>query len=104
MDAALAALRLTGATFCVLELDSSDHLPGRASKRPHEPVTVLGDVAAVSRVREAGLRGLAADGAAVLRRMDAEGITGSIRIAYGLSDTENAATQGPVWRLAGRSV
>jgi hypothetical protein len=36
--------------------------------------------------------------------MDAEGITGSISIAYGLSDTENAATQGPVWRLAGRSV
>ena len=37
-------------------------------------------------------------------RMDAEGITGRIAVLYGLSDTENADTQGPVWRLAGRSV
>ena len=39
-----------------------------------------------------------------LERMDAEGITGSVSVLYGLSDTENALTQGPVWRLAGRSV
>jgi hypothetical protein len=37
-------------------------------------------------------------------RMDAEGITGRIEIVYDLSDTENAVTQGPVWRVAGRSV
>jgi hypothetical protein len=36
--------------------------------------------------------------------MDAEGITGRITVMVGLSDTENAVTQGPVWRLAGRSV
>ena len=37
-------------------------------------------------------------------RMDAEGITGRVTIVQVLSDTENAATQGPIWRLAGRSV
>jgi hypothetical protein len=36
--------------------------------------------------------------------MDADGITGSLRIPYGLSDTDNAVTQGPVWRLEGKSV
>ena len=36
-------------------------------------------------------------------RMDAEGITGRIAILHVLSDTENADTQGPVWRVAGRS-
>ena len=39
-----------------------------------------------------------------LERMDAEGITGSVSVLYGLSDAENAVTQGPVWRFAGKSV
>jgi hypothetical protein len=37
-------------------------------------------------------------------RMDGDGITGTIAVVQSLSDTENAVTQGPVWRLAGRSV
>jgi hypothetical protein len=37
-------------------------------------------------------------------RMDADEITGRISVLEGLSDTQNAATQGPVWRVAGRSV
>jgi hypothetical protein len=37
-------------------------------------------------------------------RMDADGITGRIVVLGGLSDTENVDTQGPVWRVAGRSV
>jgi hypothetical protein len=37
-------------------------------------------------------------------RMDAEAITGRIQVVYDLSDTENVVTQGPVWRVAGRSV
>jgi hypothetical protein len=36
--------------------------------------------------------------------MDAEGVTGTVRVIWDLSDAENAVTQGPVWRLAGRSV
>ena len=39
-----------------------------------------------------------------LERMDAEGITGRIRVVFDLSDSENDVTQGPVWRVAGRSV
>jgi hypothetical protein len=37
-------------------------------------------------------------------RMDAAGITGRVSVLRGLSGTQNAATQGPVWRVAGRSV
>ena len=39
-----------------------------------------------------------------LERMDAERITGTLSVVTSLSDTENVATQGPVWRIAGRSV
>ncbi|HSG12416.1 MAG TPA: hypothetical protein VLA22_00950, partial [Gaiellaceae bacterium] len=39
-----------------------------------------------------------------LERMDADGITGRLSVVLGLSDADNAATQGPVWRIAGRSV
>ena len=39
-----------------------------------------------------------------LERMDAEGIAGRVTVLHALSETENAVTQGPVWRLAGRSV
>jgi len=39
-----------------------------------------------------------------LERMDAEGITGRVRVLRALSETENVATQGTVWRVAGRSV
>jgi hypothetical protein len=36
--------------------------------------------------------------------MDAEPITGSVRVLTALADTENVATQGPVWRVAGKAV
>ena len=39
-----------------------------------------------------------------LERMDAEGITGMVRVVDALSETDNVYTQGPVWRVAGRSV
>jgi hypothetical protein len=39
-----------------------------------------------------------------LERMDGEGITGLVRVVWDLSDSENAVTQGPVWRVAGKSV
>jgi hypothetical protein len=37
-------------------------------------------------------------------RLDAERITGKVRILRVLSDTSLVATQGPVWRVGGRSV
>jgi hypothetical protein len=106
-DAALAALPPDWSDIlCVLELDSSDHVPRAALLgAPLNPSRVPGDVAL--QFRASGKQGYGVSPQMARRcfeRMDAEAITGSIRIAYGLSDTENAATQGPVWRLAGRSV
>jgi hypothetical protein len=39
-----------------------------------------------------------------LERLDEEGITGRVRALRVLSDTSSAFTQGPVWRVEGRSV
>ncbi len=39
-----------------------------------------------------------------LERLDAEGITGTLEVLRVVSDDHPAATQGPVWRIAGRSV
>jgi hypothetical protein len=106
-DAALAALPPDWSDIlCVLEVDSSDHLPRAALLgAPLNPSRVLGDVALQFRASGKQGYGVAPQMARrCFERMDAEGITGSVRIAYGLSDTENVAKQGPVWRLAGRSV
>jgi hypothetical protein len=92
--------------LCVLELDSSDHLPRAALLgAPMNPSRVLGETAL--QFRASGKQGYGVSPLMARRcfeRMDSESITGSIRILGGLSDTENAATQGPVWRVAGRSV
>ena len=92
--------------LCELELDSSDHLPRAALLgAPLNPTRVPHESAL--RFRASGKQGYGASPLMVrrcLERMDAEGIAGGIRVLYGLSDTENAVTQGPVWRLAGRSV
>jgi hypothetical protein len=39
-----------------------------------------------------------------LERLDEEGIRGRVRILRALSDTQPVGTQGPVWRVGGRSV
>ena len=106
-DASLAALPPDWSDIlCVLELDSSDHLPRAALLgAPLNPSRVPDDVAL--QFRASGKQGYGVSPQMARRcfeRMDAEAITGSIRVEYGLSDTENAVTQGPVWRLAGRSV
>src|SRR5215218_566348 len=38
------------------------------------------------------------------KRLDQEGIPGRLTILHVLSDTHNADTQGPVWRVGGRAV
>ena len=92
--------------LCVLELDSTDHVPRAALLgAPLNPSRVPGEIAL--RFRASGKQGYGVSpqmARRCLERMDAEGITGSASVLYGLSDTENAVTQGPVWRLAGRSV
>lgn len=92
--------------LCVLELDSSDHVPRAALLgAPLNPSRVTGEIAL--RFRASGKQGYGVAPQMARRcfeRMDAERITGTITVLYGLSDTENAVTQGPVWRFAGRSV
>jgi len=39
-----------------------------------------------------------------LTRLDDEEIPGELHLLWGLSDTHNVATQGPVWRVDGRAV
>jgi hypothetical protein len=92
--------------LCELQLDSSDHVPRAALHgAPLNPSRVPDAIAL--RFRASGKRGYGVSPQMARRcfeRMDAEGITGRIAILNALSDTENADTQGPVWRLAGRSV
>lgn len=106
-DAALATLPPDWSdVLCELELDSSDHVPRAALLgAPMNPTRVPGETAL--RFRASGKRGYGVSSQMARRcfeRMDAEGITGGIRVIYDLSDSENADTQGPVWRVAGRSV
>ncbi len=92
--------------LCELELDSSDHLPRAALLgAPMNPTR--NPEAIALRFRVSGKQGYGVSPGMARRcfeRMDADGITGRISLLGELSDTENADTQGPVWRLAGRSV
>jgi hypothetical protein len=91
--------------LCELELDSTDYLPRAALLgAPLNPARVPG--ASALRFRTAGgwTYGTAPEMVRrCLERMDAEGITGRVRVLQALSDTGNVGTQGPVWRIAGRS-
>ncbi len=92
--------------LCELQLDSSDHVPRAALHgAPLNPSRVPDAIAL--RFRASGKQGYGVSPQMARRcfeRMDAEGITGRIAVLRVLSDAENADTQGPVWRLAGRSV
>lgn len=92
--------------LCQLDLDSSDHVPRAALLgAPLNPTRVPGEVAI--RFRASGKQGYGTAPAMVqrcLQRMDDEGVTGRLSVVFGLSDADNAVTQGPVWRVAGRSV
>ena len=92
--------------LCELQLDSSDHVPRAALHgAPLNPSRVPAAIAL--RFRASGKQGYGVSPQMARRcfeRMDAEGITGRMVILNALSDADNAATQGPVWRVAGRSV
>jgi hypothetical protein len=91
-----------------IDLDSTDFLAQAALVgAPLNPARVPGEIALRFRVAAYGLGGYgAARGMArrCLERMDAIGITGRLRVVDAVSETDNVATQGPVWRIAGRSV
>jgi hypothetical protein len=92
--------------LCELELDSSDHVPRAALLgAPMNPTR--NPEAIALRFRVSGKQGYGVSPGMARRcfeRMDADGITGRISVLGGLSDAENDVTQGPVWRVAGRSV
>jgi len=92
--------------LCELELDSTDYLPRAALLGA--PLNPTRNPEAIAlRFRVSGKQGYGASAGMArrcLERMDAEGITGKVIVLHALSDTENAVTQGPVWRIAGRSV
>lgn len=91
-----------------LELDSTDFLASAALLgAPLNPTRVPGAVALRFRVSERGSGGYGTSPGMArrcLERMDAAGMTGELSVLNALSDVDNVATQGPVWRVAGRSV
>ena len=92
--------------LCELDLDSSDHVPRAALLGAPMNPTRNPDAIAL-RFRVSGKQGYGVSPGMARRcfeRMDADGITGRISVLGGLSDTANDVTQGPVWRVAGRSV
>lgn len=106
-DAALGALPPTWSDLlCELEVDSSDYLAsGALLGAPLNP-TRNPDALAL-RFRAARTKGYGAPPGLVRRcfeRMDADGVTGQVTVLNALSETDNVYTQGPVWRVAGRSV
>jgi hypothetical protein len=89
-----------------LSLDSSDFVArGALLAAPMNPARFGG--ANVLRFRSASRAGYGTAPEMVrrcLERLDRERITGSIRVLRLLSHTTHVSTQGPVWRVGGRSV
>jgi hypothetical protein len=92
--------------YAELELDSSDYLQrGALLLAPVNPALYGGLTALRFRTSRVSGYGTAAGMTRrCLERLDDEGITGQVRILRALSATRHAATQGPVWRVGGRSV
>jgi hypothetical protein len=92
--------------LCEVQLTSSDHLAGAALRlAPLNPTRVPEHSAL--RFRVARTFGYGASPEMTRRcfeRLDAEGIPGRLIVLHALSDTHNVATQGPVWRVAGKAV
>ena len=106
-DATLAALPPDWSDLlCELELTSTDHVDrGALLLAPVNPYR--GDRRAALRFRVARSFGYGASPEMTRRclaRLDEAGIPGRVTVLRALSDTDNVATQGPVWRVGGRAV
>jgi hypothetical protein len=92
--------------YAEVEFASTDYLQrGALLLAPVNPAHYGG--ATTLRFRAARLSGYGAAASMTrrcLERLDEERITGRLRILRGLSATRHVATQGPVWRVGGRSV
>jgi hypothetical protein len=92
--------------YAEVVLDSSDYLQrGALLLAPLNPARYGGLTTLRFRAaRVAGYGTAASMTRRCLERLDGEGITGRLRILRVLSGTTHVATQGPVWRVGGRSV
>jgi hypothetical protein len=92
--------------YAEVELDSTDYLErGALLLAPVNPARYGGPSS--FRFRSASHKGYGvAPGMArrALERLDDEGLSGRVRVLRVLSDTNPVSTQGPVWRVDGRSV
>jgi hypothetical protein len=92
--------------YAEVELDSTDYLErGALLLAPVNPARYGGPT--TFRFRSASRTGYGvAPGMArrALERLDDEGLSGRVRVLRVLSDTNPVSTQGPVWRVDGRSV
>jgi hypothetical protein len=92
--------------LCELELTSSDHLErGALLLAPVNPARDGKRIAFRFRVAQSFGYGASPQMTRrCLARLDEEGIPGRLTILRVLSDTDNVATQGPVWRVGGKAV
>jgi hypothetical protein len=91
--------------LCELDLDSTDYLPRAALLgAPLNPTRVPGRIALRFRVSQRGYGTSPSMTRRCFERMDAEEITGRLSVLDAMSQTDYVGTQGPVWRIAGRSV
>jgi hypothetical protein len=90
-----------------IELDSTDFVALAALLgAPLNPSRITGETAIRFRVVRGGGGGYGAPPGLArrcLERMDREGVTGRLSVGTALSDVDYVATQGTVWRVAGRS-
>jgi hypothetical protein len=92
--------------YCELELDSTDFVARAALLgAPLNPARFgAPNVLRFRCARQAGYGTAPEMARRCFERLDSERITGTIRILRVLSDTLHVSTQGPVWRVGGRSV
>lgn len=92
--------------YAEVELDSSDFLQrGALLLAPVNPAHYGGATTLRFRVaRRSGYGAAYGMTRRCLERLDEERITGRVRFLRALSATSHVATQGPVWRVGGRSV
>jgi hypothetical protein len=92
--------------YAEVVLDSSDYIERAALLMAPTNPAGLGVLTALRfrAARELGYGVSAGMARRCLARLDGEGITGTLKVLRVVSDDHPAATQGPVWRIAGRSV
>jgi hypothetical protein len=92
--------------YAEVELESSDFLQrGALLLSPVNPARYGGPTTLRFRVaRSTGYGAAPSMARRSLERLDAERVTGRLRLLRVLSATSHVATQGPVWRVGGRAV